>query len=242
MTDPYAQLAPFYDQIFPDSRDKAVEFLSPLIPPNSKLADLGCGTGSYLIAFARKGFQGTGIDISKSLLNQAQKKSTEAQLQINWQEGSMDSVRSLERLGLTLILGNSLAHLSTTDEVRNILQLIAEASVEGSWLAIQVINFQRLKKLGVWKLPDQETPQGLFRRTYIWDKDRNSPEFLFSFEPNTGDSYTSAINMCPIFAEVLLQEAQEAGWIIKQRWENWKGTPATEHSTALLFLFSLTSS
>jgi ubiquinone/menaquinone biosynthesis C-methylase UbiE len=44
------------------------------------ILDIGCGTGSHAIEFARRGYQCTGIDMSESMINLAQQKSSNEHL------------------------------------------------------------------------------------------------------------------------------------------------------------------
>ncbi len=68
-------LAPFYDVIaLPLSRvrDEVVEFSNA--KKGSKVLDVATGTGKQAFAFARKGYDVTGIDLSEAMLSVANKK------------------------------------------------------------------------------------------------------------------------------------------------------------------------
>lgn len=71
----FARLAPFYDFFtIPISglRDKAVDFADA--ESSSKVLDAATGTGAQAFAFARKGYDVVGIDLSKEMLEIAKKK------------------------------------------------------------------------------------------------------------------------------------------------------------------------
>jgi 2-polyprenyl-3-methyl-5-hydroxy-6-metoxy-1,4-benzoquinol methylase len=51
-----------------------------------KIIDIGCGTGRHSIELAKRGYNLTGIDLSKSLLERAREKSLALNLQINFQK------------------------------------------------------------------------------------------------------------------------------------------------------------
>lgn len=68
-------LAPFYDFVtspISSVRDKVVEFANA--GKGSKILDVATGTGKQAFAFARKGYDIIGVDLSEAMLRVAQKK------------------------------------------------------------------------------------------------------------------------------------------------------------------------
>jgi demethylmenaquinone methyltransferase/2-methoxy-6-polyprenyl-1,4-benzoquinol methylase len=71
----FATLAPFYDVValpFTNVRDRMVNFTNA--KKGSKILDVATGTGQQAFAFAKKGYEVIGIDISEAMLNMAKKK------------------------------------------------------------------------------------------------------------------------------------------------------------------------
>lgn len=71
----FSILAPFYDTVvihFSGVRDKVVNFTNA--QKSSKILDVATGTGQQAFAFAKKGYEVIGIDISEAMLNVAKKK------------------------------------------------------------------------------------------------------------------------------------------------------------------------
>lgn len=71
----FAQLAPFYDFVtFPISyvRDLVVDFAS--IKSGWEVLDVATGTGAQALAFAKRGYEVIGIDLSEEMLQVAQRK------------------------------------------------------------------------------------------------------------------------------------------------------------------------
>lgn len=71
----FSILAPFYDVIaapFSSVRNKVVNFTNA--QKNSKILDVATGTGQQAFAFAEKGYDVTGIDLSEAMLSVARKK------------------------------------------------------------------------------------------------------------------------------------------------------------------------
>lgn len=68
-------LAPFYDIIslpILRVRKQVVDFTD--VPRGFKILDIATGTGDQALAFAREGYDVTGVDISEAMLNRAKKK------------------------------------------------------------------------------------------------------------------------------------------------------------------------
>ena len=68
-------LAPFYDivtMLFSRIRNKVVDFADPR--NGSKILDIATGTGKQAFAFAKKGYEVIGIDLSEAMLKVANKK------------------------------------------------------------------------------------------------------------------------------------------------------------------------
>lgn len=68
-------MAPFYDTIaipFSGVRDKVVNFTHA--QKGSKILDVATGTGQQAFAFAKKGYEVTGIDLSDAMIGVAKKK------------------------------------------------------------------------------------------------------------------------------------------------------------------------
>ncbi len=71
----FAMLAPFYDAIvtpFSSVRDRVVNFTNAQM--GSKILEVATGTGQQAFAFAKKGYEVIGIDISEAMINVAKKK------------------------------------------------------------------------------------------------------------------------------------------------------------------------
>jgi 2-polyprenyl-3-methyl-5-hydroxy-6-metoxy-1,4-benzoquinol methylase len=52
----------------------------------SRILDIGCGTGRHSIELTKRGYKVTGVDLSDSQLERAKAKATEQNLRINFQK------------------------------------------------------------------------------------------------------------------------------------------------------------
>lgn len=86
--DQFARIAPYYDALMANvPYDFWVSYISQLalfakrpIYPGARLLDLATGTGSVAIHFAQRGCRVTGIDLSAAMIEEAQRKAAEEQL------------------------------------------------------------------------------------------------------------------------------------------------------------------
>ena len=53
---------------------------------DTKILDIGCGTGRHSIELSKRGYDVVGIDLSESLLKRAKEKATEQNLQVVFQK------------------------------------------------------------------------------------------------------------------------------------------------------------
>jgi len=91
----YAEL---YDAFYFDKNyDKEVGMLEDIFKkhdchPGQRLLDIGCGTGNHTIRMAKKGYNVTGIDPSKSMLEIAKRKSLEESIEIELEKGCLPNL------------------------------------------------------------------------------------------------------------------------------------------------------
>lgn len=79
--------APYYMQEpFTKNTSEEIDFLIEELglPPQSKILDVGCGTGRHSIELAQRGYKITGIDISRGMLKEAQRRASDVAVQIDW--------------------------------------------------------------------------------------------------------------------------------------------------------------
>lgn len=90
---PHNTSAAYYDFVFQKRFGSAYETLTVTnltkiteLLESGKILDFGAGTGRISIPLAKKGFEVTAVDISRSMLDQLQNKASQAGLEINCSE------------------------------------------------------------------------------------------------------------------------------------------------------------
>jgi len=139
-----------------------------------RVLDAGCATGSLAARLAARGCSVEGIDLDEGLLAQARKKrealpeSARGLLSFSlvdlrdagkaFEAGSFDAV---------LCLGNTLPHLNGPEEIRAALEGFRSLLRPGGALGLQIIDFDRIERLGLTGLPPLRSGGALFERSYL---------------------------------------------------------------------------
>ena len=64
------------------------------LPPEGRILDLACGYGRIAVPLARRGFQVTGLDLSKPLLAIARERAAQAGVTVEWRRADMRDIPS----------------------------------------------------------------------------------------------------------------------------------------------------
>jgi len=108
---------------------------------NTRILDLGCGTGRHSIELATRGYQIVGIDLSESLLKRAKQKALERNLQIDFQKHDARNLSFFEEFDLVIMICEGAFSLMETDEMNfQILQNAANALKSNGKLIFTTLN------------------------------------------------------------------------------------------------------
>ncbi len=175
--DLYGLLAERYDNFFP--LDPAAACWAEGLArgrgsPVPRVLETGCATGSLAVRLAERGCSVEGIDLDEGLLAQAQKKrkalpkAERGRLSFTrldlrdarkaFEPGSFDAV---------LCLGNTLPHLSGPEEINAALEGFRSLLRPGGAIGLQIIDFDRIARLGLTGLPPLRGGGALFERSYV---------------------------------------------------------------------------
>jgi SAM-dependent methyltransferase len=102
--------------------------------------ELACGTGRLTLPLARDRHPVTAIDSSSAMLKVAHSKSRSERLNITFLEGDMRSFELSARFALVVVCSNSLAHLTTSDDIRACFRCVRRHLKPGGLFAFDVIN------------------------------------------------------------------------------------------------------
>ena len=86
------------------------------LEPQSSVLDMACGAGRHAIAFAKKGFNVTAVDLSQRLLAEAKKNAIEAGVNIDYVLSDILDYNSEQQFNLIVNLFTSIGYFEKDDE------------------------------------------------------------------------------------------------------------------------------
>ncbi|MBQ8123935.1 MAG: class I SAM-dependent methyltransferase [Ruminococcus sp.] len=127
----YSVFARYYDQLTANIDYKGrAEYFGQIIrrfdqTDNNILLDLACGTGSISQEMARQGFDVIGVDLSDEMLGIAIEKKFDSGLNIQYLCQDMRNIDMFGTIGITICALDSINHLSTAEDVRQVFEKVA---------------------------------------------------------------------------------------------------------------------
>jgi SAM-dependent methyltransferase len=113
------------------------------VTPRSVL-DLGCGTGSATLAFARAGLQATGVDLSPEMLAHARKYAAAEELDISFIEADMTDLPLKEQFDLATCIYDAFNYLADQRAVMAFLHNAYRRLETGGYLVFDMNTVARL--------------------------------------------------------------------------------------------------
>ncbi|MCE5276847.1 MAG: class I SAM-dependent methyltransferase [Planctomycetaceae bacterium] len=174
----YDEIAAGYDKITGAAgRVKVIEaFVGEFLKryPTASAVDAATGTGAYAIALARAGVTVTGTDISAAMVDEAASAALKAGLNVGWMCVPMQDLagRVEDPVDAVLCMGNSLPHLLTADEIEAALAAFAAIVRLGGVCVLQLLNYDRVLRLGERVVGIDRSGEQTFVRFYDFLNDR----------------------------------------------------------------------
>ncbi|MFF7245934.1 class I SAM-dependent methyltransferase [Embleya sp. NPDC008237] len=199
----YLRVAEEYDERIPgngpsdDMFTRAEhDFLLARVHPGDRVLDMGCGTGRFTVPLAEHGAHVSGLDISRSMLDVAERKLAARGLHADLREGDMASIPFPDDSFDTVTSMLALMHIPIADrptvfaEVRRVLR-------PGGRMLLGVKNsvFERMftgDRFASVDVTDVENKQLLFTNT------RSGEEYVapwFSFSPQELTTLFATVGM-----------------------------------------------
>jgi SAM-dependent methyltransferase len=140
--DPYAAIAAeLYDFAYWDFTEDAEFYANLARISDGPILELGAGTGRVAVRLAKAGFQVTGIDGSKSMLQRGRENMKAARIpakRLQLIEGSMMKFDLDAHFGTIIVAGNTFQHLLTTADQRACIACVARHLAPAGIFAISI--------------------------------------------------------------------------------------------------------
>ena len=149
---PYGLVARFYDQLHGGSsvrmnRHARQKILGKILPRVHSVCDLGCGTGTTALAFARRGLKVYAVDLSPTMCRQARGKARRAGLPVRVICADMRTFRLPEQIDLVTCEFNPLNHLPHRADLVRAARSVARALRPGGYFYFDLNTRMSLEDL-----------------------------------------------------------------------------------------------
>lgn len=227
----YSEFSKNYDKIFPLNPKKLTlidNTFKEMGKPREEinLLDVGCGTGSYAVALAKKGYKVKGIDLDAEMISIAESKNKNARVEVDFYRIGMLNLKkkfSTESFDGIYIIGNVLVHLKK-EEIKTFLGLAAELLTKKGKIFIQIVNYHRILELNLNGLPTiySKDDSVRFERDYQYKEKEKKIYFRTRLIDHYDDNILSEnkIELYPICKDELESILKTAGFKIEFTYGN----------------------
>lgn len=217
----YDRIGPLYDELFPVSQ-ATIMAIEALIPADGdkRILDLGAATGGHAKAFAERGWDTLGIELSADMARRAAARAHVVQGSILDAEAIVrQDYGIVVRFGAALCLGNTLPHI-IPDAVPAFFAMVRGLLAPGAPFVIQTLNYSHPDIGPGFAFPAIETERFRFERHYEASAAPETLSFVTTLtEGNTVASDVTILHaMAPDTIDYWLRGA---GFKHVERWSGW---------------------
>lgn len=149
------------------------------VSPTS-LVDLGCGTGSMAIRFAKEGIDVIGIDLSEDMLAVAREKSKEANVDIMFLCQDMTELDLYGTVDVIVSMGDALNYIIEEEDLLRVLERINLFLEPGGLLIFDMNTIYKFKEV----LGNKTYAESHEDYAYIWENYYYEDERVNEYEVN----------------------------------------------------------
>lgn len=151
------------------------------LKPPAKILDLGCGIGRHAIAFAKRGFEVTGLDRTAHYLHLAHEHSEKANIILRLVQEDMRRFCEPENFNAVVSLYTSFGYFKDEKENLKVLQNIFESLKQGGNLLIDTLGRKVLLKTFTEKT-EHPLQDGMLIESKKLNKERSWLETTWTFK------------------------------------------------------------
>jgi SAM-dependent methyltransferase len=203
--------------------------------------DAATGTGMHTIALAQLGYQASGADISRGMVERARMNANSARVQVRFEIAGFGTLAQTFGSGSTdalLCLGNSLPHLLSRTDLDQALIDFAACLKPGGLLLIQNRNFDAvIANHDRWMEPQSHSEgqvEWIFQRFYDFEPDGLLTFNMVTLKRGVQGNWTQEVvtsRLRPIMKVELILSLSEAGFVSLVPFGNMAGAPF-DHETS----------
>ncbi|MFA6118712.1 MAG: class I SAM-dependent methyltransferase [Parachlamydiales bacterium] len=91
------------------------------------IIDLACGVGTACLYFSNKGYEVMGVDISKNMLDEAEKKAKKMGYNIDWVQQNMKDLSVIRKADLVTCMYDSINFMQNNDELFHVFKKVFDS-------------------------------------------------------------------------------------------------------------------
>lgn len=110
------------------------------LPKGSTVLDVACGRGRHARAFARHGYEVTGIDLSPRAVETARRIARQEQLDIEFEEGDMRVAPCTDCFDMVVNLFTSFGYFERDEDHSKAIKAMSRAMKDDAWLVQDFMN------------------------------------------------------------------------------------------------------
>ena len=209
-----------------------VTFLKAVIPPKTRVLDVGCGYGRHTIALAKSGFDVVGIDSSEHMISEARKNASEAGCSPTFILQDALTMSFHNEFGATVSMFSSFGYFENQRDNIKVLQNIYSALSFGGVFVLDVANKNTLlepllrhgeNKNGTYSLSLSERLAGYnIRTTQTFDEKNNRWSIKREWTDKHGKSHNYFLSTYLYEQDELVGVCEQVGFKLKNVFGNYK--------------------
>jgi len=238
-TNPFYNTASFYDVLYKHKKYSGeAGILHKIIKRYDKnpktLLDLGCGTAKHAIAFSRLGYQVTGIDRSKQMLNMAKQNTNSARVSMPLIYSSIANYRSSKQFDVVVALFHVLSYQTTNNSVASFFKTMGETLKPGGvgifdcWYGPGILLHKPITRTQQYVYQNKVIQK---TTTPVWKKRDNLVRVMHTFKTTTHTPIMKEIHTMRYFFLPELRVALAKAGLHILEWGNLSAHPTTMKST-----------
>lgn len=141
----YKSFSYYYDEIMEVIEyDGWVNLTKKYLSPSSKVLDLACGSGTLAISLANDGYNVSGLDLSKEIIEVAKEKMITNHVDIDFKVKDMTDFKYDEKFDVITCYFDSVNFL-TKDEVKMMMNSVYENLNDGGYFIFDLFTYSKMK-------------------------------------------------------------------------------------------------
>ena len=150
----YKSFSYYYDEIMEMIEyDGWVQLVKKYLTPSSRLLDLACGSGTLAISLANDGYDVSGLDLSKEIINVAKEKMITNHAKINFDVADMTNFNYENKFDVITCFFDSVNFL-TKDEVRRMMDSVYNNLNDGGYFIFDLFTLSKMKEFNNLTIKD----------------------------------------------------------------------------------------